>query len=94
MSGAKLIKKHELKMGSGIKNGKERTNNIYTMKLIAAIFMSLLLSGMEPMHIASEKKWVIVIDAGHGGKRSRGLGSISKEKNINLAIALKTGRIP
>ncbi len=32
-----------------------------------------------------------MIDAGHGGKDPGALGSISKEKNINLAIALKTG---
>ena len=38
-----------------------------------------------------EKNWVIVIDAGHGGKDPGALGSFSAEKNITLAIALKTG---
>jgi N-acetylmuramoyl-L-alanine amidase len=77
-------------MGSEIINDKERTNNIYVMKLIASIFLSFLLSGLTA-DIASEKTWVIVIDAGHGGKDPGALGSISREKNINLAIALKTG---
>ncbi len=77
-------------MGSEIINDKERTNNIYVMKLIASIFLSFLLSGLTA-DIASEKTWIIVIDAGHGGKDPGALGSISREKNINLAIALKTG---
>lgn len=33
----------------------------------------------------------IVIDAGHGGRDPGALGKNSKEKNINLSIALKTG---
>jgi N-acetylmuramoyl-L-alanine amidase len=37
-------------------------------------------------------KWVIVIDPGHGGRDPGALGSFSKEKDINLAIALKTGQ--
>lgn len=34
---------------------------------------------------------VVVIDAGHGGKDPGALGSRSKEKDLTLAIALKTG---
>lgn len=34
---------------------------------------------------------VIVIDAGHGGKDPGALGKLSKEKDLALAIALKTG---
>ena len=40
---------------------------------------------------ASGKNWVIVIDAGHGGKDPGAIGSMSREKDIALAIALKTG---
>ncbi|HOF22183.1 MAG TPA: N-acetylmuramoyl-L-alanine amidase, partial [Bacteroidales bacterium] len=34
---------------------------------------------------------MIVLDPGHGGRDPGALGSFSQEKNINLAIALKTG---
>ena len=38
-----------------------------------------------------EKIQTIVIDAGHGGKDSGALGKVSKEKDLNLAVALKFG---
>jgi N-acetylmuramoyl-L-alanine amidase len=41
--------------------------------------------------IRNGKGWVIVIDPGHGGKDPGAIGTISREKDINLAIALKTG---
>jgi len=37
--------------------------------------------------------YTLVIDAGHGGKDAGALGFISKEKDINLAIALEFGRL-
>ncbi len=37
-------------------------------------------------------EWVVVIDAGHGGKDPGTVGPKSREKNINLAVALKTGK--
>jgi N-acetylmuramoyl-L-alanine amidase len=36
-------------------------------------------------------QWVIVIDPGHGGRDPGAVGKFSYEKNITLAIALKTG---
>ena len=40
-----------------------------------------------------KEKWVIVIDAGHGGRDPGAIGSFSYEKDITLAIALKTGEL-
>lgn len=41
---------------------------------------------------AEAKDFVVVIDAGHGGHDPGAVGRISKEKNINLKVALKLGR--
>lgn len=38
-------------------------------------------------------EFVVVIDAGHGGHDPGALGKISKEKNINLKVALKLGKL-
>ena len=39
----------------------------------------------------SSKKFVVVIDAGHGGHDPGAIGKFSKEKNINLSVALRLG---
>ena len=41
---------------------------------------------------AGAKKFTLVIDAGHGGKDAGALGKYSKEKTINLNVALAFGR--
>ncbi|MBO5960692.1 MAG: N-acetylmuramoyl-L-alanine amidase [Paludibacteraceae bacterium] len=38
------------------------------------------------------KPFTIVIDAGHGGRDPGAIGKITREKDINLAIALKLGK--
>jgi N-acetylmuramoyl-L-alanine amidase len=79
-------------MTAFFKNGKHHTTNIYIVKFIF-IFISLTAiaySGVPGTGIEG-KKWVIVIDPGHGGRDPGALGSMSREKDINLAIALKTG---
>jgi len=77
-------------MGSDIKNGKERTNYIYVRKLLFVLLCALFYQSISAEAVP-EKTWVVVIDAGHGGKDPGALGSLSREKNINLAIALQTG---
>ena len=42
--------------------------------------------------LAANKRFTLVIDAGHGGHDAGALGAISKEKNINLAVALRFGK--
>jgi N-acetylmuramoyl-L-alanine amidase len=77
-------------MSTGIKNGKHHTINIY----IAVLFFLFITASTIPSSangIKNEKYRVIVIDAGHGGKDPGALGSRSREKDITLAIALKTG---
>ncbi len=41
----------------------------------------------------SAKDFVVVIDAGHGGHDSGAVGKRGKEKNINLTVALKVGKL-
>nr|WP_239058198.1 N-acetylmuramoyl-L-alanine amidase [Bacteroides sp. 214] len=42
---------------------------------------------------AWSKDFVVVIDAGHGGKDPGAVGKSSKEKDINLKVALKLGNL-
>lgn len=41
----------------------------------------------------SAKDFIVVIDAGHGGHDAGAVGRISKEKNINLNVALAVGKL-
>ena len=56
---------------------------------IGILIIFILLCSFSPNN--AEKKWVVVIDAGHGGKDPGAVGANSREKNITLAVALKTG---
>jgi len=77
-------------MSTDIYNGKHNTKIIFKpglfIKLLLLITLSIPASGYK-----LEKKWIIVIDPGHGGIDPGAIGSISREKDITLAIALKTG---
>jgi N-acetylmuramoyl-L-alanine amidase len=77
-------------MDTEIKNVKLHTINIYSIKLFF-IFLFFTISVLSSSVPENPKQWVIVIDPGHGGRDSGAQGAISYEKNIALAIALKTG---
>lgn len=53
------------------------------LALFAACFISVK---------GADRKFVLVIDAGHGGRDAGALGKYSKEKNINLNVALAFGK--
>lgn len=41
----------------------------------------------------AQKNFTVVLDAGHGGKDPGAVGRISREKNINLSVALALGKL-
>jgi N-acetylmuramoyl-L-alanine amidase len=71
------------------------------MKLFAMKFFSFLwlflfgCCAISAGLVAAEKKFVVVIDPGHGGKDPGAVGSVLKvhEKKINLAVALELGAL-
>ena len=58
-------------------------------KKIALAVLFLITQGL--VVAAQNKKFTLVIDAGHGGHDAGALGASSKEKNINLNVALAFG---
>ena len=77
-------------MCTGIKNGKDHTFNICNT-ILFFLFIIIPTVSSSANGINKEKNRVIVIDPGHGGRDPGALGSMSREKDITLAIALKTG---
>lgn len=66
---------------------REKLHIIY---IVACIGM--LLACAFPLQVEA-KDFVLVIDAGHGGNDPGAVGKISKEKDINLKVALKVGKL-
>jgi N-acetylmuramoyl-L-alanine amidase len=61
------------------------------MKRIYILTIFVLLAIMA--HAAKAKTFTLVIDAGHGGHDAGAIGAITKEKTINLNVALAFGRL-
>lgn len=60
-------------------------------KFIRVFCAVLLLFAVLPEAVA--KDFVVVIDAGHGGHDPGAIGKISREKDINLKVALRLGQL-
>jgi len=56
------------------------------------MLLTLLLFAFLPIQAANQK-FTLVIDAGHGGHDAGAVGKITKEKYINLNVALAFGRL-
>lgn len=59
--------------------------------LYIGICLGVLVSPLGIVDVVA-KDFVVVIDAGHGGHDPGAMGKFSKEKNINLNVALKLGK--
>lgn len=62
------------------------------LKRCLPIFILLSLAFICPQKAEAQKVRKVVIDAGHGGHDPGAVGRASKEKDITLSIALKTGK--
>ena len=58
-------------------------------RIVATIIMIFVLV----VAMAAKKSFTLVIDPGHGGHDAGAIGTFSKEKNINLNVALAFGRL-
>jgi N-acetylmuramoyl-L-alanine amidase len=61
----------------------------YIRKTITIVLLFVMFA---PISVGANKKFTLVIDAGHGGKDIGAPGTYSKEKDINLRVALAFGR--
>lgn len=65
-----------------------RFNILY---IIGAFFLALF--SQTPASAGNDNRFTLVIDAGHGGHDPGAIGRNVKEKNINLKVALKLGKL-
>lgn len=56
------------------------------------VFIALLLLTLATHAMGAGKRFTLVIDAGHGGRDAGCVGSMSKEKNLTLKMALAFGK--
>ena len=64
-------------------------------KYLVVLYNCLLIFGLSvPVFAyAQDNRFTVVLDAGHGGHDPGAMGSITREKDINLAVELQLGEI-
>lgn len=62
-------------------------------RLLKGVLAMWLLFCLAAEAGAARRQFVLVVDAGHGGHDPGAVGSFSKEKDINLKVALEFGRL-
>jgi N-acetylmuramoyl-L-alanine amidase len=67
-----------------------RKYNISKLSLIILTSLTVLYGGI--LSVSAQKKYTVVLDAGHGGKDPGNLGNGFREKNIALRVALDVGK--
>jgi len=55
-------------------------------------WLYMLMALMLSLPVMADKAYTVVLDAGHGGKDPGAVGKFSKEKDLNLQLALAVGK--
>ena len=69
----------------------QQNNKFNTRKKLKYIFLIPFIFLVFQPNLNAQKKYIVVLDAGHGGKDPGNLGNGYEEKNIALKIALLVG---
>ena len=62
-------------------------------KIAGIIIAACLLGALPASAVDKDGNFILVIDAGHGGKDPGAVNGKNQEKSINLNVALKMGRL-
>lgn len=63
------------------------------MKSLSKFFLALACFLLSASPVVGQKQFTVVLDPGHGGHDAGAVGTFMREKNINLAVALKLGSL-
>lgn len=75
-----------------ITTSKRFINALILTSFCLIIFSTAKAEGDKPIYTTGSRVKTIVIDAGHGGEDGSTHGSMSKEKDVALQVALKLGK--